>query len=52
MYIAIDLVYNILINQLTEQSVTDETFSITFFLVIEYSCHVFVERLVVKADCY
>lgn len=35
MYIAIDLVYNISINQLTEQSVSDETFSITF-LVIEY----------------
>lgn len=51
MHIAINIVYNILINQLTEQSVTDETFSITF-LVIEYSCHVFVERLVVKADCY
>ena len=51
MYISNSIVYNIFINQLTERSVTDETFSITF-LVIEYSCHVFVERLVEKADCY
>lgn len=51
MYISIIIVYNVFISQLTEQSVTDEMFSITF-LVIEYSCHVFIEYLVVKADCY
>ena len=36
MYISNHIVYNILINQLTDSSVADETFDITFFFVIEY----------------
>lgn len=50
MYIAINIVYNILINQLTDQSVADEIFDDTSS---EYSIVImFIECLVVKADCY
>lgn len=52
MYIAIEIVYNIFINQLTDSSVADETFDITFFCYRISSCHAFVECLVEKADCY
>ena len=48
MHIAIIIVYNISINQLTEQSVSDETFDDTSS---KYSIVVmFIECLVIKAD--